>query len=131
MQETKKTLYELIAGIILFFLLLLAGNFFVTNRLSYTLGLLLGCLIAALMGGHMYHSLEQAVLYEEDTAVKKVQKGTILRVLFMIAGLAAALLFPEWISIIGVVLGVLSLKFSAYLQPLTHKALLNFFNKGR
>ncbi len=131
MKETKHTLYELIAGVVVCFILFLSGNIFVSNRLAYTLGLLLGCVIAAGMSGHMYHSLQQAMLYDEETAAKKVQKGTILRYLFMLAGLVAALLLPECISVIGVALGVLSLKFSAYLQPLTHKVLKKFINKGR
>jgi len=131
MRKTKQTLYELMAGLLLCFVIFLLGNIFVSNRIAYTLGLLLGCLIAAGMSGHMYHSLEQAMLYDEETAAKKVQKGTILRYVFMLAGLVAALALPEYISIIGVALGVLSLKFSAYLQPLTHKVLKNFINKGR
>ena len=131
MQETKQTMYELIAGIVLCFLVFLFGNIFVSNWIAYTLGLLIGCTIAGVMSVHMQHSLEQAMLYDEETAAKKVQKGTMLRFVFMIAGLVAALLLPQWISIIGVALGVLSLKFSAYLQPLTHKVLKNFINKGR
>lgn len=131
MQETKQTLYELIAGIILCFIVFLLGNIFVSNWLAYTLGLLIGGIIAGFMSIHMYRILERATLYDQETAAKKVQKGTILRILLMMAGLVAALLLPEYISIIGVALGVLSLKFSAYLQPLTHKVLQNFINKGR
>ncbi len=131
MQETKQTLYELIAGIIVCFILFLLGNIFVSNRIAYTLGLLIGSLIAGFMSIHMHHSLEQAMLYDAETAAKKVQKGTFLRFFFMVAALVAALLLPQWISVIGVALGVLSLKFSAYLQPLTHKVLQNFINKGR
>lgn len=131
MQETKQTLYELMAGIIVCCILFLLGNIFVSNRIAYTLGLLIGCVIAGVMSGHMYRALLQAMLYDEETAAKKVQKGTIFRYLFMLTGLVAALLLPQWISIIGVALGVLSLKFSAYLQPLTHKVLKNFINKGR
>ena len=131
MQETKQTLYELIIGVVLCGLLFLLGNIFADNRIAYTLGLLIGCLIAGVMSGHMYHALFQAMLYDEETAAKKVQKGTILRYVFMLAGLVAALALPEYISVIGVALGVLSLKFSAYLQPLTHKVLQNLINKGR
>lgn len=131
MKETKQTLYELIAGILLFSALFLLGNILAQNRTAYTLGLLLGGLIALVMSAHMYHALEQAMLYEEDTAVKKVKKGSILRFGLMLAGLVAALIFPEWISVIGVAFGVLSLKFSAYLQPLTHKVLQKILNKGR
>ena len=131
MRETKQTLYELIAGVVICLLLFLLGNIFVSNRIAYTLGLLIGCIIAGTMSVHMYHSLEQAALYDSETAAKKVQKGTFLRFLIMAAGLAAALLLPKYISVIGVAVGILSLKFSAYLQPLTHKVLQNFINKGR
>ena len=125
MLEEKKTLYELLAGVSVCVLLFMLGNFFVSNHLAYTLGLLLGGVIAGVMSIHMYNALQQAMLYDEETAAKKVQKGTMFRYLFMLAGLVAALLLPQWISIIGVALGVLSLKFSAYLQPLTHKFLKN------
>ena len=131
MQDTKQTLYELLAGVVVCFILFLIGNIFADNRIAYTLGLLIGSAIAGIMSAHMYHVLQQAILYDEETAAKKVQKGTILRFLLMIVSLAAALIFPKWISIIGVALGVLSLKFSAYLQPLTHKVIQNFLNKGR
>ena len=131
MQKEKRTLYELLAGIVVCLILFLLGNFFVSNHLAYMLGLVLGGGIAAFMSIHMYHALQKAMLYDAETAAKKVQKGTIVRVLLMMAGLAAALLLPQWISIIGVALGVLSLKFSAYLQPLTHKFLEKFIDKGR
>ena len=131
MQEEKMTLYELLAGIVLCLMVFLLGNIFVSNHLAYTLGLLLGGVIAGFMSMHMYNALQRAMLYDSETAAKKVQKGTMLRLLLMLAGLVAALLLPQWISIIGVALGVLSLKFSAYLQPLTHKVLKNFINKGR
>ena len=131
MQETKQTLYELLAGIVLCLIFFMLGNFFASNHVAYTLGLLVGGGIAGVMSAHMYHALQQAMLYDEETAAKKVQKGTILRVLLMMAGLVAALVLPQWISVVGVALGVLSLKFSAYLQPLTHKFLQKFIDKGR
>ena len=131
MQDTKQTLYELIIGVVLCGILFLIGNIFASNRIAYTLGLLIGCMIAGVMSAHMHHSLEQAMLYDADTAAKKVQKGTLFRFFLMVAALAVALIFPQWVSIIGVALGVLSLKFSAYLQPLTHKVLKKFINKGR
>ena len=131
MQDEKRTLYELLAGIVLCFLVFLSGNLIITNKIAYTLGLLLGGMIAGAMSSHMYHALQQAMLYDEETAAKKMQKSSFLRLFFMLAGLVAALLFPEWISVIGVALGVLSLKFSAYLQPLTHKFLEKFIDKGR
>ncbi len=131
MKETKQTMKELLIGIAFFSILFLAGNFFASNKLAYTLGLVLGSLIAAIMSGHMYHSIEEAMLYEEDAASRKVKIGAIFRGFLIMAGLAAALLLPQWISLLGVIFGVLSLKFSAYVQPLTHRVLQKILNKGR
>ena len=85
MQETKQTLYELIIGVVLCGILFLIGNIFVSNRIAYTLGILLGCIIAGVMSAHMHHSLEQAMLYDAENATKKMQKGTFLRLLLMVA----------------------------------------------
>lgn len=131
MQDEKRTLYELLAGIVLCLLILLVGILFVSNKTAYVIGLLSGGILAAGMSSHMYKSLQQAMLYDEETAAKKVQKSSVLRFLLMLAGLAAALLLPQWISIAGMLLGMLSLKFSAYLQPLTHKVFNKIINKGR
>ena len=131
MQEEKRTLYELVIGIVVCIFVFLFGTLLTENPLAYILGLVIGGLIAGFMSIHMYRALQQAMLYDEEAATKKVQKGTILRILLMMTGLVAALIFPQWISVIGVALGVLSLKFSAYLQPLTHKFSEKFINKGR
>ncbi len=131
MQEGKRTLYELLVGIGVCLILLLLGNLVVSNHLAYTVGLLTGGMIAGFMSIHMFRSLAQATLYDEETAAKKIKKSSLLRMLFMLGGLVAAVLLPQWISIIGVALGVLSLKFSAYMQPLTHKVLNKIINKGR
>lgn len=127
-RQTRK---ELWTGIVLFVLILMLGNLLAENKLTYTLGLLLGGAIAAGMVWHMYSSIERALLYEEETIKRKVKEGACLRMLVMAAGLVAAVLLPEVFSVLSVFLGILSLKFSAYLQPLTHKVLLNLKSKGR
>lgn len=131
MQEGKQTLYELLVGIVVCLMVMLVGNLFVSNYLAYNLGLLIGGVIATGMSVHMHHSLWKATLYDEETAAKKVRNSSLLRMFFMLGGLAAAVLLPQWISILGVALGILSLKFSAYMQPLTHKVLNKIINKGR
>ena len=131
MQEEKLTLYELLAGIVFFLLLFMLGNFLLPEKLPYTTGVLLGGLIAVVMVCHMYSSLQKASLFDEETASKKVKISSLFRMLFMLAGLVAAIIVSEYISFIGMALGILSLKFSAYLQPLTHKVISKFINKGR
>ena len=127
-RQTRK---ELWAGIVLFVLVFMLGNLLASDKLAYTLGLLLGGAMAIGLVGHMHSSMERALLYDEDTAKKKVKLSSVLRMLFMAIALATAALLPEYLSVAGVFLGILSLKFSAYLQPLTHKVLQNFINKGR
>ena len=131
MQEEKQTVFELIVGVLFCVLVFGAGNLFVSNRFAYTMGLLLGGIIAVIMSIHMYGALQKAVFYDEETASKKMKISALIRMLFMIAALIAAVLLPQFISIIGVVLGVICLKFSAYLQPLTHKVFNKFIHKGR
>lgn len=131
MQEEKQTLYELFAGIVVCLVVFMLGNLVVKNHLAYTLGLVLGGAIAALMSGHMYSSLTEAVLYDKETAEKKVKFGSLIRMFLMVAALVAAALLPEYVSIVAVVLGISTLKFSAYLQPLTHKVFNKFIHKGR
>lgn len=129
--DGKTTLHELIAGIVVGLLLFLPGNLFVERHLAYTLGLLLGAGIAVFMSLHMYASLEQAMLYDKETATKKTKRAFFVRMLVMVLGMMAAALFSEYFSLFGVVLGILTLKFAAYLQPLTHKIYLKILRKGR
>ena len=127
----RQTRTELWSGVVVFVLIFLLGNLLAENKLAYTLGLLLGGGIAIGLVGHMHGSIERALLYDEETAKKKVKLGSLLRMLVMAVGLAVAALLPEYFSVAGVFFGILSLKFSAYLQPLTHKVIQKIFNKGR
>ena len=131
MPEEKQTLWELIVGTIVCILVLMIGNLFAKNHIAYSLGLVLGGLVAIGMSFHMYSSLQKAVLYDRENAEKKVKIGSLIRMVFMVIALALSVILPQYISFVGVALGILSLKFSAYLQPLTHKVLKKIRNKGR
>lgn len=130
-MEGRQTRTELLIGIFIFLVLFMAGNLVFQEKLAYTLGLLLGGAVAVGMLFHMYTSLERGMLYEEETAKKKMKLAAVLRMCAMLAALVAAVLLPKYFSVIGVILGVLCLKFSAFLQPLTHKVLKKILNKGR
>lgn len=129
--EEKATLYELLFGIVLFAAASLFANLFISRRLVYSLGVLLGTAIAVFMLFHMYAVLKRALRYDEDTAAKKVKLASLFRMVVMAAGIVAAVLLPEVFSFAGVLIGVLTLKFSAYLQPLTHRFFNKILSKGR
>ena len=125
--EEKATLYELLFGIVLFSAASLLVNLFISRRLVYSLG----TAIAVFMLFHMYSVLKRALRYDKDTAAKKVRVAALLRMAVMVAGVMLAVLLPEVFSFVGVLLGVLTLKFAAYLQPLTHKFFNKILSKGR
>ena len=131
MSEEKQTLWELIIGTIVCVLLFMLGNLLVKNQFAYTIGLILGGAVAIGMSFHMYGSLQKAVLYDRETAGKKIKIGSLIRMAFMLIALVLSVILPQYISLLGVAFGILSLKFSAYLQPLTHKVLKKIRNKGR
>ena len=131
MPEEKQTLCELIIGTFFCVFLFMFGNLVVENHIAYTLGLILGGAVSVGMSFHMYSSLQKAVLYDSENARKKMQISSLIRMIFIVIALVVSVILPQYISLIGVALGILSLKFSAYLQPLTHKVLQNFINKGR
>lgn len=129
--EEKATLYELLLGIVLFAAASMLANLFISRRFAYSLGVLLGASIAVFMLFHMYAVLKRALRYDEDTAAKKVKLASLLRMAVMAAGIVAAVLLPEVFSFVGVLLGILTLKFAAYLQPLTHRFFNKILRKGR
>ena len=69
---------------------------------------------------HMYHSVVESISMDEVSALKNTRKMYIYRVL----GILAALLliyFTNLFDAIAFVIGLMSLKVAAYLQPITHK----------
>lgn len=125
-EKLSATCKQLIVGIIIICIVFMIAGGLVTylvegNVLSFGLGILLGGIIATILAIHMDHSVANALLRDSDGATKFMRKMSVLRLLIMAATLVLALTFPSVFNIIGVLLGILALKFSAYLQPLTSK----------
>lgn len=130
MDEGKQTFFELLIGIALFSVLLVISGLFVKdNQVSYYIGLIVGILLSLLLVGDMYSSLSKALWMEPKKASGYIRKKTILRLTLIIIAFLIAVLVDQ-IHILGVLLGALTLKFSAYIQPLTHK-FSEKLNKGR
>lgn len=123
MSEGKKTFQELLIGIAFFAILFfIPGLFLKVDKLAYYLGLGLGILVAALMTISMYTTIEKSLNMDQKSAVSYTKRNAFFRLLLIILVLFAAV-FINSINVFTVVLGVLSLKLSAYLQPLTHKVI--------
>lgn len=122
LKEAKLTAKEMGAGILIMSALFLAiGIWIAGNKLSYVLGILLGMSIAIAVLWHMYKGLDEALDLDEHMAVKYMRKKSIIRLVMMGLAVGAACMLPDIFNPFAVVIGVLALKFAAYIQPLVHK----------
>ncbi len=130
--QIEDALREMFVGIIgmavlALIVFLIAGG---ENRLSLILGLTLGTAASGVILWHMYVTIGRAVDMDADSATKYTRKKAIVRMLAWGAVLVISALFPAMFHVVGTLVGLFLLKFTAYLQPLTHKALKSI-NKGR
>lgn len=128
-DKGKRTLVDLVTGILGFSVLAIVPVFFVPRKLQYGLGLLLGTSVALFMVFHMYYTLEKVFLCDNKTAKAKARFGAFLRLLSIMAALALSITLTEWLSVFGVVAGILSLKIAAFFQPSIDILVLKFFKK--
>lgn len=115
-----ETFVDLFIGIIIYFIIFeIIGLIFVENRLSYSIGLLLGSGVAAFLAWHMFISLDDALDLAQEDAVKYIRKRSLLRWLVMLAAAFLGIKLKT-ISFPAVIIGILGLKIAAFCQPLTN-----------
>lgn len=125
MDEGKQTFRDLLVGIIIFAVVfVLVGIVWTGSKLDYYLGLAIGLIVAVAMIYDIYLSLQKGLTLEGDKANQYFRKKVIVRTSFILIILIVTL-FVDNIQLLSVVFGILTLKFAAYLQPLTHKFFKN------
>lgn len=128
LKRTDRTLLEMYLGQLLFGIVCqLAGFFLAKEQGRYAASLWLGVLFALVAGKHMADTLDRA-LQQGENAAKIVTRGYIFRYAAILLVLVIAAL-TEALNPLVVFLGYMSLKVTAYLQPLTHKLLLKVFHE--
>ena len=130
--NAKETVRDMALGLVLCAMVFAAAGslFMLREWYRWVLGVALGAAAAGLMLWHLYVSIDRALDMDADSATRYMKKSAIKRILIAAAVFAIGACFPKVFHVFGVLAGVLSLKFTAYLQPLTHKA-INYLNKGR
>ena len=116
----NRTLFELWTGILIFGVICQVFVFACRDKASYSLGLWIGVLTAALGALHMWYSLEKNLELGEKTAVRKLAAGSAVRYLFYGAVLILVSV-SRVASPLSVFLGMMGLKAAAYLQPFSKK----------
>lgn len=121
MNSADNTVKELAAGIIVYGILTQIICLVVTdNTLSVAAGLWIGIATALGMMIHMKRSIEDALDFGEEGAPKHMRKTYVIR-LFVVAVVFGVTAYFQVGNIIAALIGVMSLKISAYLQPWTHR----------
>lgn len=122
-RKINETLGELFAGIgasgALFWFVFI---WFVRDRISYSIGLWIGVLLAGFLAWHMWKTLDEALGLGVSGAEKVMRKQSLLRYALVIAVLAV-LMYTDAADPLAAFLGIMTLKVAAYLQPVTHKVL--------
>lgn len=128
-RRVNDTFIELMAGIWIYgivgAMLILV---FVSDKGRTLRGFSIGALVSSGMVIHMYLELEKALYMGEAGALKHTRMTTAFRMaavsaIMVIAGLAGE-------DVISAIAGLMALKVSAYIQPLTHKCFNKIKRKG-
>mgnify|MGYP003175185393 CR=1 FL=1 len=115
LKRLNDALPELVLGIIVWF---------VTDKLRYTTGLVIGIALAVGMAVNMAIVLRDAVeIYGGEHAQAKIIAKSILRYVIVVIVFFVMMKFNLG-NLFTAFIGVLGLKISAYLQPFTHKFVL-------
>lgn len=128
LKKRNRTLLEMHMGMLFFGICCqIAGMPLVEKKADYTLGLWFGIAFAFAASIHMYRTIERAVVSGAD-ASKVAMKGYLFRY-GMIALVLIVISVTRVMNPLAVFLGYMSLKVTAYMQPLTHKLCNKLFRE--
>lgn len=124
LKRLNDALPELILGILIYGLVVeVVGVWFVSDKLRYSSGLLIGIVLACGMAINMAIVLEDAVsIMGENHAQAKIIAKSVLRYIVVVIVFVVMMYFNLG-NLYTAFIGVMGLKVAAYLQPLTHKTI--------
>lgn len=127
-KRVNETLGELIAGILAAGVLIQAAELLIAASYpelagsvpSFAVGLWLGILTAVGLAVHMYRSIDRALDMAAGDAEGHMRRAYLVRTAAILA-VAMLVYLLNLGYVMAVFLGMLCLKFGAFLQPLMHK----------
>lgn len=121
MKEIKQTYHEMVIAVILVgTLLMITGALLTKEYIVFPAGVMVGLAIAVWVLSHMMKSVCTVVELETETAKRYGTRQSIIRISVMGIMLCAACFYSEYVSPWGVLLGLFTVKVSAYLQKPIH-----------
>lgn len=119
-RKIDPTLLELWAGILAYGIVFEIVLLFFSRKLSYSMGLWIGVLLAVAGAFHMWWSLNRGLDMSEKDAVKNLSMQNIIRYLILVI-VVAVLIYTDFANPIFTFCGYMGMKASAYLNPLIHR----------
>lgn len=104
--------------------------FITKETIFYSIGFVVGLVIAIGMCIHMYQSLDDAIDMGEFDAPKHIKKTYVQRTIVVLAAMVI-LHYLKAGSILTGFIGIMGLKVAAYLQPITHIVIEKYKKRGR
>lgn len=122
-RRTNETLIELMAGIVVIAVLLLAAGIFIpADTVQFELGVLLGIAYALILVIHMTVTIENSLDMPPEDGAKYAKRSYFVRLVLTIAVVIAGLKLP-FVHFAGVFLGMMSVKVSVWIRPAVRKYL--------
>ena len=110
MDSLKRTVLELLVGILLFGLVFeFAGLLLVKEKVSHSIGIGCGMLIAAGMTIHMAYNINDALDWDAEQAAKALKKGSMMRYATVVL-ITMLLAYFKIGNVISCFLGIMTLK---------------------
>ena len=131
LKRLNDALPGLVLGILLYGVLVeFIGVWFVSDKLRYTTGLVIGIALACGMAINIAVVLQDAIdIYGESRAQARIIAKSILRYAVVVI---VFFVMMKWNlgNLFAAFIGVLGLKVSAYLQPFAHKLISKLQGRG-
>lgn len=131
LKRLNDTLPGLIVGILIYGVVVEAvGVWFVSDKLSYTIGLVIGIAVACGLAINIAVVIRDAIdTYGGERAREKIIAKSLLRYVVVVLVFFAMIKW-ELGNPIAAFIGVMGLKISAYLQPFAHRFLSTLHKRG-
>lgn len=128
-MKKNSTLIEVLMGIFVVGIVSqVACLLFFKRHVYHAVGLWTGVAISAGMAVHMQRSIEDGLDIMGENGVKHMQKASVTRMLCACIAMAVVMYY-DWGNPLTLLLGVMTLKLAAYMQPFMHR-ILEKISKG-
>jgi hypothetical protein len=130
-MKKSSTLWELIIGILgIGIVAQIVCLLFLKRHLYHAVGLWVGALLSIGLAIHMNSSIEDGLDIGGEDGVKHMQKGSVIRLLISCV-IMGGVMYMDLGNPLTLLVGVMTLKVAAYLQPTVHRLLEKIRKGGR